>query len=210
MPYADAMTTRVLYSKGEAMRRTILEGALNVLAVDGYNKTSIRGIARALKMAPAHILYYFPSREELLQEILIEWNERVRRELPPDVDFFESWITLNESHKQLPGIVQLYTAFTAEAADPAHPSHEFFRSRFESLRIRIADQVRIRQANGVFDPARDPLDTATRLIALSDGLQLQWLLDRTVDMPAGLRAAINELAAPPTPAKLSDQESRAD
>jgi AcrR family transcriptional regulator len=209
VPYAEAMSARGSYSKGEAMRRTILEGALNVLADDGYNKTSIRGIARALKLAPAHILYYFPTREDLLQEVIVEWNQRRFRELPADMDYFETWIALNESHKRVPGIVQLYTAFAAEAADPAHPSHEFFRSRFANLRITIADQIRIRQSSGAFDPQRDPLDTATKLIALSDGLQLQWLMDRTVDMAAGLRDAINELATPPAPAPRSGDEVRA-
>ena len=140
----------------------------------------------------------FQSREDLLQQVIAEWNKRSRGELPADMDFFQAWISMNESHKRIPGIVQLYTAFAAEAADSNHPSHEFFKNRFESTRKAIADQIRIRQVDGSIDPQRDPVDTATRLIALSDGLQLQWLVDRSVDMAAGLRDAIDELAAPPT------------
>lgn len=33
-------------------------------------------------------------------------------------------------------------------------------------------------------------DAATTLIAYSDGLQLQWLVDRSLDMSAATRAAI--------------------
>jgi AcrR family transcriptional regulator len=46
------------FAKGAARREAILTTATEVLARDGYRGTSLRSIARALELEPAHILYY--------------------------------------------------------------------------------------------------------------------------------------------------------
>ena len=78
-------------------------------------------------------------------------------------------------------------------ADPEHPAHDYFLERYRSLRERIADDLRSRQAEGRLRPDADPERLATSLIALADGLQVQWMLDPTLDMAAELDATLRLL-----------------
>lgn len=188
------MTERGPYAKGRARREEILQTALRVLSERGYRNTSLRGIGRELGIQPAHILHYFSSREELLEEVLRAWDGSPAADAPEgDVvggDQLEGWLEAIERNTTIPGLVHLYTAFAAEAADENHPSHAFFQNRFANMRRQVAEGIREKQASGVFRADVDPDATATKLIAVSDGLQLQWLIDPEIDMVAQMRETI--------------------
>src|SRR3954451_16999618 len=122
------MAKRGPYAKGAERREEILKAAFDVLSRDGYVKTSLGQIGRAIGIDAAHIVYYFPSREALLQEVLLRWD-RVSTALnaptaaDPDAAPFEWWVGALRRNTGNRGIVQLYTAFAMEAADPGHPAH---------------------------------------------------------------------------------------
>jgi hypothetical protein len=96
------------------------------------------------------------------------------------------------------GIVELFAVLSAEATSPDHPAHAFFVERYrnaveaaELTYARVRDEGRLR-------PGIDPGAAARQLIALMDGLQVQWLLDdRVTDMAGVLRAHIkSQLTVP--------------
>ena len=61
--------------------------------------------------------------------------------------------------------------------------YRFERTRdAASLREQFADLIRGRQEAGEAPASLDPTKTATLLIAVTDGLQTQWMLDPEVDM----------------------------
>lgn len=188
------MAKRGRYSKGEERREEILQAAFDVLSRDGYKKTSLGQIGRAIGLDSAHILYYFSSREALLQEVLQRWDASNTAALE-GADAFSAWIEAVRRNETRRGIVQLYTAFAIEAADPAHPAHEYFRDHYATTQRKLADELRRRQIEGLIDQSIDPHGTAGLLISLSDGLQLRWLIDPTIDMAAALRAAIDSLTS---------------
>jgi len=187
------MHKRGTYSKGKERREEILRAAFDVLSRDGYADTSLAQIGREIGLDSAHIVYYFASREALLQEVLVSWDESNFATLRDGDDFFAWWIDTVRRNMRNPGIVQLYTAFAAEAVDEGHPAHAFFRKRFVSLQGFIADEIRQRQAAGLAIANVDAHQLALMLIAQSDGLQVRWLLDRSVDMAASLQLAISAL-----------------
>lgn len=192
------MNERGSYTKGRARREEILRTALDLLSVQGYRQTSLRGIGREMGLQPAHILHYFPSKEALLEAIISAWDEQSEAVLVADGRaFLEAWPGIVEANSRVPGLVHLYTAFAAEAADPNHPSRAFFQERFVSVRGRIEDDLTARQRAGALDPAIDARHSAIRLIAFSDGLQLQWLIDPTIDMSRELADVIAELVGTP-------------
>ncbi|MGW6201953.1 TetR/AcrR family transcriptional regulator [Kribbella sp. NPDC055110] len=160
------------YAKGVAKRAEILRVALEVIARHGYRKTSTRELAAAAGLSEAGMLHYFGSKEQLFEAVLRARDEAdmARFETGDPIDNLTAIVRHNGS---VPGLVQLYSTFSAEAGDPEHGSHEYFVERYAGIREALADAVRARQDAGTLDPSADPETIATLLIALSDGLQVQ-------------------------------------
>lgn len=187
------MKRRGPYAKGQERRDEILRAAVEVISRDGYRGASLSQIGRSIGIDGAHIIYYFSSREVLLQEVLRMWDEGNVASLTADKDIFASLVETARRNTTTPGLVQLYTAFAAEAADPSHPAHDFFGARFTALQGYIADEIRKRQAAGTVTPTLHADHAAMMLIAQSDGLQVRWLVDRSIDMAAALATEIDLL-----------------
>lgn len=190
------------FAKGTARREEILTTASEVLARDGYRGTSLRAIARELGLEPAHILYYFDSREDLLQNVLSRWDADAQASWGNDgsatparmLDLYADTIRGN---LRIPGIVHLYLIFAAEAAQPDHPSHAFFRERFDIVRGVLSEAIVFEQSAGLVDPGIDADRAARLLIAVADGVQLQALVDPRIDAAKDLVAAIAQLRGSP-------------
>ncbi|HZX05277.1 TetR/AcrR family transcriptional regulator [Kribbella sp.] len=188
-------SSRGPYAKGVAKRAEILRAALEVIARHGYRKTSTRELAAAAGLSEAGMLHYFGSKEKLFEEVLRARDEadaaRFADENP--VDGLQAVIRHNTT---VPGLVELYSTFSAEAGDPDHTSHQFFVNRYATLRTRLADAIRTRQSEGTLTPDADPDTIATLLIALSDGLQVQSQYDLTTDPADAFHHLLQLLAAP--------------
>ncbi|XBH21493.1 TetR/AcrR family transcriptional regulator [Jonesiaceae bacterium BS-20] len=180
-------TTRGSYAKGIAKREEILTTALVVIAKNGYRKASIRELATAVGLSQTGLLHYFDSKEELYAEIL---HKRDKLNVPgPTLDeietpkqFIEALANLLRHNAEVPGLVQLYTQFSAEATSPEHSARSFFQARYSSYRAVVSNFVRSQQSAGALPEHLDADKIATLLAAASDGLQTQWMLDNSIDM----------------------------
>ena len=84
-------------------------------------------------------------------------------------------------------MVELYCTLSAEATSPTHPAHGYFITRYEWTRREVIQAFESVAAEGRLSAATTPTAAAIATISLMDGLQVQWLLDRTVvDMPEEL------------------------
>ncbi|MER7250451.1 helix-turn-helix domain-containing protein [Kribbella sp. NPDC000426] len=178
-------TSRGPYAKGVAKREEILRAALEVIARHGYRKTSTRELAAAVGLSEAGLLHYFGTKEQLFEAVLRARDEADRSrfvDVPDSIGLLAAAVRHNGS---VPGLVELYSTFSAEAGDPEHKSHDYFVDRYAAIRSSLADAARARQAAGTFSPSADPETVATALIALSDGLQIQSQYDLPAD-PADL------------------------
>ena len=170
------------YAKGIARRQEILDHAIEVFADKGAEGTSLRAIAEKIGVSHAAILHYFGSREELLVEVLRE-GER-RHADPRDKDeVVGTMVRAAERNVTIPGFVALYTSMLAGSleADKA-VSREYCATRFARNRARLAELIAIGQAEGRYRTGVDPDAVAALVIAASDGLQIQWLLEPEVDI----------------------------
>jgi AcrR family transcriptional regulator len=161
------------YAKGVAKRAEILRTALEVIARHGYRKTSTRELAAAVGLSEAGLLHYFGSKEKLFEAVLRARDEADRSRFADAADPIELLAAAVRHNGSVPGLVELYSTFSAEAGDPDHNSHDYFVDRYAAIRASLADAVRARQTAGTFNPSADPETVATILIALSDGLQIQ-------------------------------------
>ncbi|MDR6905571.1 AcrR family transcriptional regulator [Agromyces sp. 3263] len=178
------MARRGSYAKGVAKREEILTTALDVIARNGYRRTSVRELADAVGLSQAGLLHYFSSKEELFQEILRKRDEVdtggfVDNDLEHPVEGFFGVIRHNS---EVPGLVQLYAQVSTEACDPDHPAHAFFVDRYNQFRGVFSTLVRDEQAAGNVDPSLDADRIANLFLAAADGLQTQWMLDPSIDM----------------------------
>jgi AcrR family transcriptional regulator len=161
------------YAKGVAKREEILTKALEVIARHGYRKTSTRELAAAVGLSEAGLLHYFGSKEQLFEAVLRARDEADLERLGDQYDAVGKLMAIVPHNSDVPGLVQLYSTFSAEAGDPQHGAHEYFVERYQRLRESLADSIRTRQAAGTISTAADPEKLATLLIAVSDGLQIQ-------------------------------------
>lgn len=175
------------YAKGVARRQQILDRAIEVFADKGAEGTSLRAIALKIGVSHAALLHYFGSREELLVEVLRE-GERRRSDPRDAAQVVGMMINAAERNVNIPGFVSLYTSMLAGSLEAdKHYSREFFQARFARIRADMAARIREGQAEGRFRRGVDPEALAALVIAASDGLQTQWLLEPEVDIARSLQ-----------------------
>ncbi|WP_412162360.1 TetR/AcrR family transcriptional regulator [Curtobacterium flaccumfaciens] len=177
------MARRGSYAKGIAKREEILTVALDLVASQGFRRTSIKDIADAVELTQAGLLHYFDSKDEL-------WVEILRRR--DELDLAHDWQATDPAallaaivrhNAEVPGLVQMFVNLSAAAAtDTEHPAHEYFRERYERSRRVLSADFRTMQQDGRLRTDIDPDELTSVLLAVSDGMQIQWLFDPTRDM----------------------------
>lgn len=174
------------YAKGVARRQEILDRAIEVFADKGAEGTSLRAIAEKIGVSHAALLHYFGSREELLVEVLRE-GERRHSDPEQKREVVGMMMRAAERNVTIPGFVALYTMLLAGSleADKQY-SREFFSARFARIRGELEQLIRVGQEDGTIRRGIDPEAMAALVIAASDGLQIQWLLEPSVDIARSL------------------------
>ncbi|GAA2863606.1 TetR family transcriptional regulator [Actinoplanes cyaneus] len=189
------------YAKTAQRRRDILRTALEVFTERGYEAASFREIAHRVGMSETGLAHHFGGKSALLAAVLAAGEEDDKARwgadgvIPP-----ERLPDLVAQNAERRGIVQLFTKLSAEGTSRASQAHEYFTERYARLRRLTANDVRSRQQDGTIRPDVDPDVVAQVLLAVMDGLQVQWLYDQDVDMVAGLDLLLETWLAPrPSP-----------
>ncbi len=191
------MVRRGSYAKGDAKREEILERSLSVIADQGFKGTSVKALAEAVGLSKAGLLHYFDSKEELFAEIIRKRDEVDMRRFENDDQSFDTlknhYVELISYNSDVPGLVQLFSYVAVQAADPDDPAHEYFVERTDAYRALFADILGQEQAAGRVTDRIPPEDLARILQAVTDGLQLQWMIDPNVDMSGIVRSLLSAL-----------------
>jgi AcrR family transcriptional regulator len=174
-----ARPERRSYPKGVRRRQQILDSAIALLAQRGVDRASLRTVGEAIGVSHAALRHYFSSRDELLVEAYRTHEAHAARDTPAtDESAVGLIVEAAERNRSIPGLVELYATLTTDALQEQHAfTREFVRGRFRSLREDLAARIESGQRAGRVAPGIDPLDAAALVIAASDGLQIQWLLD---------------------------------
>jgi len=177
-------------------REQILSVAADAFAVAGFRGTSLAEVAAKVGVSQPGLLHHFGSKEVLILAVLEQRDladeEYVEARLEGVDATTRDWLmAFCRRNETQPGLVRLFTVQAAESLDPAHPAHDFFFERNQRVRNRIEQLVSRDQEKGIVPASLDQAGTAVELVALMNGLQLQWLRDPSVDMcgifEAGLR-----------------------
>jgi AcrR family transcriptional regulator len=190
------------YPKGVRRRQQILDSAIALLAQRGVDRASLRTIGEAIGVSHTALRHYFSSRDELLVEAYRTHEARAAGQAQSAGESAVGLIIeAAERNRSIPGLVELYATLTTDALQEQHAAtREFVRGRFRSLREELAARIASGQQAGRIAADIDPLDAAALVIAASDGLQIQWLLEPgTVDVGRSLSILERLLPRAPGP-----------
>ncbi|MBO9624882.1 MAG: TetR/AcrR family transcriptional regulator [Microbacterium sp.] len=182
---------RGAYAKGVARRQEILDRAIEVFAERGSDRTSLRAIASAVGVTHAALTHYFGSLEELLIAVYLASGDADGEREPPSDDLTPVGMMIESArtNREVPGLVQLYSSLIATALEEGHPAaKEFATTRFARLREELASRIAAQQASGLIRGDVPADAVAALVIAASDGLQTQWLLDDAAPQHEALAA----------------------
>ena len=167
------------YPKGVRRRQQILQSAIALFAQRGVDRASLRTVGEAIGVSHAALRHYFSSRDELLVEVY-KTHEALTVEETSSAKESAVGVIVEaaERNRSIPGLVELYATLTTDALQERHAvTREFVRDRFRLLRETLAARIESGQQAGHIAADLDPVDAAALVIAASDGLQIQWLLD---------------------------------
>lgn len=92
-------------SKSQRTRSRILDAAAHVLSVNGYAGTRLTDVAEYAKLQAPAIYYYFPSRDDLIEEVMFVGIRDLRKflqetldALPPETSPMDKIMSAVESH----------------------------------------------------------------------------------------------------------------
>ncbi|BDZ51294.1 TetR family transcriptional regulator [Frondihabitans sucicola] len=176
-----------------------MAAASQVFASHGYRGGSFQDVANVVGMSQTSLLHYFPTKRDLLLAVLEYRDTKLVNEsgVPLDEGIVCEVLAQSEYNVGVPGLIELYTVLASESISPDHPGHAYFVARFGNLRAGYAEGFRALASEGRLRPGVDPDVAAASLVALWDGLQLQWLMaPGEVDVPAALRAYFDQVLTP--------------
>lgn len=183
------------YAKGVIKREAILDAALAVFGQLGFEGATLREIARKCGVSHQSLMHYFPTKQELLIAVLRRRDERLRRHFDdPSGMAVGELISLAEYNADVPGHIELFSIAAAEATAADHPGHDYYTQFYEKIVSSTTTFLTKAQKRGMLKPGVSPEDAARILLALVDGLQLQWLYDRdSVKVAAIIRSVVEGL-----------------
>ena len=205
-------TTRGGYAKGDARRELIVDVASEIFGTQGFRAATMLQIAAACGISRTGLLHHFPTKESLLGAVLAR-----RDHGPTDSDalpdtatddgraMLRRLLSVVEHNATQPQIVNLFSVLSAEAGDPSHPAHDYFSERYVRLRAELEQALTQLARAGELVPGNDPRALAVEIVALMDGLQVQWVLaPDQIDMVSVLRHRLTAALAVPLDPDPSD------
>lgn len=182
-------------------REEILKAAMATFGSKGYHNGPLTEIAEQVDMTHAGILHHFGSKDHLLLEVLRYRDESDvagldGQHIPGGLDMFRHLVRTAFLNAQRAGIVQTYAVLSAESVTDAHPAREFFEVRYRTLRREAVEAFEaLCVERGVTVPTTVRHASAS-ILAVMDGLQVQWLLDPTqVDLGEASEFAIEAIVS---------------
>jgi AcrR family transcriptional regulator len=184
-------------------RRQILDATTRLIGERGFWALSMQDVADACGLTVPGLLHHVGSKDRLLLAVLDHRDNEDQRSLaeqlgldPDDMQGpWPSGISLPQACEALvrrnatqPEIVRLFSVLLAESLAPDHPARAYFAERQQRALLRFAALAA--------DRTPDPLSLARQVIAMMDGLQIQWLRDpETTDLIAEWQAVARKLFA---------------
>ncbi|WP_067899583.1 TetR/AcrR family transcriptional regulator [Nocardia vaccinii] len=189
------------YAVGRARRESILDIATAHFFQAGYHRTSMAQIAADVGLSEPGLLHHFPTKKHLLVavagrrfDITAAWARELRESDDPLAPL-TLLVKITERFLTQPGMIELFVLVSAEAADPSSPAHDLYVEHYRSVVESIAQGFEDAVARGALRPGIDYRAIAQETVAMTDGLQLQWVLfEGQFDLVGRLEDYVSQLS----------------
>ena len=183
---ADSPAAVVRTPKSEATRTLIVETALRLFQENGYDKTTMRAIAKEAGVSVGNAYYYFSSKEQLVQgfydRITQLHDEACASVMAAERDFatrlravMMTWLEVAAPYHEFG------RQFFVNAADPASPLSPFSTESSPARDAQIALFRRVLEGSTAkVDPELRP-ELPEMLWLYQMGVVLFWVHDRSPD-----------------------------
>jgi AcrR family transcriptional regulator len=165
-----------LTARGERTRRKLLEAAERIFAELGYHDASIVKITEAAGVGQGTFYLYFPSKQEVFDEVVLDLNSRVRAAMTEaaaegatraeqELLGFAAFFRFTAEHPALYRIIR-----QAEFVSP-----ETLQTHYERLLRPYAAALEQAMAAGQAAPG-DPEVLAWSLMGIGELVGMRWIL----------------------------------
>lgn len=159
----------------------MLAAALRALAANGYQGSSLSSIAVDAGLTTPGLLHHFPSKNHLLVALLEERDRleaaRSGLEHTRGLAALDRLLELAERNKRDPEVVRAFTVLVGESVSAEHPARRWAQQRYPRFQADIAAALRRGVEDGEIRSDVDLDAIAAEIIAMMDGLQVQWVLN---------------------------------
>lgn len=173
----------------EERRQHILDAAMACFARKGFRATTMEEIGNEAGLSPGVAYRYFSSKDEIIEASITSGLERWGRYMQEMKagDFLEgldaftrAWVDRLEQ----PGIDTYYKVRMKVDAELTQDgdSSEQFRRMFDEGMDHFEQVMRSAQDRGQLDSSVDPRTMGRILVALINGLALQWVVEPDMDV----------------------------
>ncbi|MCF2710536.1 TetR/AcrR family transcriptional regulator [Schaalia hyovaginalis] len=179
----------------EQRREQIVEVATGLVARYGFTGLSLQDVADAVGITQAGLLHYIGNKNGLLRLLLFD---RYDKQGTPQ-DFLDSGAPgaihpegmslpayfrfLTAFNEARPSLMELYMTLGAEATDPGHPVHDYFRTRpdavwdyYSGFTWRLPPEI---EAEGGWATMRPLIEMA---IEAMDGAQIRFFREPAISL----------------------------
>jgi AcrR family transcriptional regulator len=190
MPRAERIA-----EQGERTRLSILNAAIELFGENGYRATSLSQLASRAGVVQSVLHHHFGTKEQLLDAVL-------KIHYPPDADrpdieavakgqaeFVDEVLRAAYRNASNRDLVRFFSVMTGESLTKGHPAHLFFAARYDVVRHGFADAIAEAKNITGEEARRTIISLVSILLAASDGLQMQWLRDPSIDFIHGIQLA---------------------
>lgn len=170
-----ALLGRPVGANGEETRRRIIDAAMHCVAEVGYERATIREIARKAEMTSGSLYHYFPNKTELINATFDECAEmtipRLAASAQRNDDFRDRLIAIFDECDQLMREYPLIAAFDrAIRLGSARHLAENRDTLFSSLRDVFLDIIKQARREGALPRGSDIDSVATAIQVVLQGM----------------------------------------
>lgn len=184
-------------ARGRARRQAIVDAAVTLFATNGYRGTSVAAVAAAAGVTDAGVLYHFTTKADLLLAVLLAHDERYAAMFREgdgegdagDLGRARAWGEVMERDIDLSALL---VTLSAEHLRDDSPTNAYFRARYDLVRRSYVAMFESAARAGIIRDDVDAEAEAVHLIALMDGLRLQWFFsDGAISIADALRRHVD-------------------
>lgn len=161
----------------------IVRATVECIAKYGYNNFSMQDVARTAGVSKGIIHYYFLNKDELMRSVLDKVAGDIGSVLEADIE------SIADPIKKLETFINIGFDIVQSTKEYYQVNMDFWTqinqkedvkniivSHYQKFRITAARIISEGIVNNVFRKV-DPIEYASYIIAVIDGLSLQWLFD---------------------------------